>query len=87
MSARKKLAGLLLGVAIAGTGCASAVNDVVAREAYGGVRIDAELLKDRWESPAGKILVAADVPLSFVVDTASLPVTLPCTLAYMNRGH
>ena len=51
---------------------------------YGGVRLDAQALSEaRW--PWGKLLgiliLTVEFPLSLVLDTATLPVTIPVTLS------
>jgi uncharacterized protein YceK len=62
----------------------SAHEEIGQMRVYGGVRLDGQALGEaRW--PWGKILgvliLAVEFPLSLVMDTATLPVTIPVSLS------
>ncbi len=51
---------------------------------YGGVRIDAQTLSDAswpWQKILTFLFLTVEFPLSLVLDTATLPVTIPVTLS------
>lgn len=65
----------VLVVALSLTGCGSVMNLLCDNKVYGGVAND---LNDLSSETAGyKALTVVDLPLSFVVDTVTLPYTLP----------
>ena len=73
---------LLLAAPLLGTGCASLAITPVSLEPYTGVQVDASLIGDGVLTP----LAVVDLPLSFAVDTALLPVTIPCKLVGASSG-
>jgi uncharacterized protein YceK len=53
-------------------------------EIYGGVSIDAQALSEAkwpWEKLWGILVLTIEFPLSLVMDTVTLPVTIPVSLS------
>jgi uncharacterized protein YceK len=51
---------------------------------YGGVRIDAQTLSEAawpWQKLLTLLVLTVEFPLSLVMDTVTLPVTIPVTLS------
>jgi uncharacterized protein YceK len=80
-------------VVISQMGCGTVLNfwssqghgyrdDYGQMEIYGGVAIDAQALseaKGTWEKLWAILFLTVEFPLSLVLDTATLPVTIPVT--------
>jgi uncharacterized protein YceK len=94
MSKRSRVIMLASLLALAANGCGTFCNTLWLSEGegggriYGGVRVDGELIRACLEDKddtsgrrALKVAVAvADIPLSIVADTLTLPVTIPTTV-------
>lgn len=80
--------------AISQAGCGTILNfwssdghgyreDYGQMDIYGGVSIDAQALSEAqwpWEKLGAILVLLVEFPLSLVMDTATLPVTIPVTL-------
>jgi uncharacterized protein YceK len=93
---RRSLGIAFLGiVVISQAGCGTALNfwssdghgyreDYGQMGIYGGVVIDAQALSEApwpWEKLWALLVLTVEFPLSLVMDTATLPVTIPVTLS------
>lgn len=74
----------LLLVVHPGCGTVVALASGTHRTAYGGVRLDVYTIRS-WRG-AYKILPFVDLPLSFALDTALLPITALFSLQAWSRG-
>lgn len=71
---------LLLGLSFGLSGCGSILNLACDNKPYGGVASDLDDLSPKRggdSSIGGKVFGVVDLPFSFVVDTVTLPYTLP----------
>ncbi len=81
--------------AISQTGCGTVFNflpkdaqstheEMGRMRVYGGVRMDGQALSEApwvWRKLLGLLILTVEFPLSLVMDTATLPVTIPVTLS------
>ncbi len=80
----KRLLALLAAFAIvSGSGCAStlATGYTKAKIPYAGTIADGLIIVHVPDGPALSAVALVDLPLSFALDTALLPITVPCGLA------
>ena len=79
---------------ISQTGCGTIMNfspkfdsgqreEIGKMRVYGGVRIDAQTFSEAsgWQKLLTLLLLTVEFPLSLVMDTVTLPVTIPVTLS------
>ena len=62
----------------------SAHEEIGQMRVYGGIRMDGQALGEAkwpWGKLLGVIILAVEFPLSLVMDTATLPVTIPVSLS------
>ncbi len=79
----------LVGAALAASqGCASLIGTAIEPTPYVGVQADAAILKESVKSPMPlvTVLALADMGASTALDTAFLPITIPCALSGQDHG-